>query len=231
MQPLPAPLPDNVLALRDTLPLKPQAITLTGRFVTLIPTDLQRDVETLHLISNGSPLNVGDKHIPAYDADALIWRYMFSGPFESVEAMWAYMQGQVDAPNGLPFTVIDNASGHVVGVFNYLNNAPKDLKIELGSIWYSPLAQRTHANLEATHLALDHAFGLGYRRVEWKCNALNERSRKSALRMGFTFEGIQEAHMIVKGRNRDTAWFRMLTEEWPTAKAHQLTLLNRDYPA
>lgn len=225
----PDPLPADVLALRETLPVKPAAVTLTGQFVTLIPTDLERDVEVLHRISNGSALQVGDKHIPAYDPEEMIWRYMFSGPFESVEAMHTYMKGQVDAPNGLPFTVIDNASGHIIGVLNYLNNAPKDLKIELGSIWYSPLAQRTHANLEATHLALKHAFGLGYRRLEWKCNALNERSRKAALRMGFVFEGIQDAHMIVKGCNRDTAWFRLLAHDWPTVQAQQSALLARVY--
>lgn len=229
MLPINPLLPDDVLALRDSLPVKPVAVTLKGQFVTLVPTELDRDVETLQHISDGSALDVNGKHIPAYDPDELIWRYMFSGPFDSVDAMHAYMKGQVDAPNGLPFTVIDNTSGHIVGVANYLNNAPKDLKIELGSIWYSPLAQRTHANLEATYLMLKHAFSLGYRRLEWKCNNLNERSRKSALRMGFTFEGIQDAHMIVKGRNRDTAWFRILASEWPTIQAQQETLLARTY--
>lgn len=95
---------------------------------------------------------------------------------------------------------------------------PEHLKIELGSIWYSPLVQRTAANTEATYLMLQHAFELGYRRVEWKCNAKNERSRRAALRMGFQFEGIQESHVIIKDRNRDTAWFRVLDREWPDVK-------------
>ncbi len=82
------------------------------------------------------------------------------------------------------------------------------------------------ANPEATFLLLEHAFGLGYRRLEWKCNALNERSRRSALRMGFAFEGIQQAHYIVKGRNRDTAWFRILDHEWPAVRAHLAGLLS-----
>jgi RimJ/RimL family protein N-acetyltransferase len=104
---------------------------------------------------------------------------------------------------------------------------PEHLKVELGSIWYSPLAQRTGANTEATYLMLRHAFGLGYRRVEWKCDALNERSRRAALRMGFAFEGVQEYHYIVKGRNRDTAWFRILDREWPTVKILLERLLDR----
>jgi RimJ/RimL family protein N-acetyltransferase len=111
--------------------------------------------------------------------------------------------------------VTDPRSDQQLGVVNYQANVPEHLKIELGGIWYSPVAQRTGANTEATYLMLDHAFGLGYRRVEWKCDALNERSRHAAERLGFTFEGVQDAHYIVKGRNRDTAWFRMLDSEWP----------------
>jgi RimJ/RimL family protein N-acetyltransferase len=108
---------------------------------------------------------------------------------------------------------------------NFMSNSPEHLKIELGGIWYSPIVQRTAANTEATYLMLNHAFGLGYRRVEWKCNALNERSRRAALRMGFQFEGIQESHMIMKGRNRDTAWFRILVHEWSAVEAHLRALL------
>jgi RimJ/RimL family protein N-acetyltransferase len=100
----------------------------------------------------------------------------------------------------------------------FMSNSPENLKIELGGIWYSPLVQGTHANTEATYLMLGHAFALGYRRVEWKCNDRNYRSRRAALRMGFQFEGIQEAHFIVKGRNRDTAWFRILDHEWVAVK-------------
>ena len=86
----------------------------------------------------------------------------------------------------------------------------------------------TMANLEATYLLLQHAFNLGYRRVEWKCDALNGRSRKAALRMGFKFEGIQESHFIIKGRNRDTAWFRILDSEWPEVEKLLLGLLERN---
>lgn len=224
--PMPAPLPPETLALRDSLPLKPTPVTLTGRFVTLTPTDPDRDAAALYRISDGRALDIGGKHIDAYDAEEQIWRYMFAGPFNAESEMQTHLRALVSLPNGLPFTVIDNASGHAVGMACYLNNAPADLKTELGSIWYSPIAQRTHTNLEATHLLLAHAFGVGYRRVEWKCNALNERSRRAALRMGFTYEGTQEYHMIVKGSSRDTAWFRVLDHEWPSVQAHQRALLD-----
>jgi RimJ/RimL family protein N-acetyltransferase len=121
--------------------------------------------------------------------------------------------------------VCDVESGHPVGVANYMNNVPAHLKVELGSIWYSPIVQRTHANTEATYLMLKHAFELGYRRLEWKCDSMNQRSRRAALRMGFTFEGIQEYHFIIKGRNRDTAWFRILDKEWTDVKQHLENLL------
>jgi RimJ/RimL family protein N-acetyltransferase len=130
----------------------------------------------------------------------------------------AGLQAHVNASNGLCLCVFDLASGRHVGVTNFMNNSPAHLKIELGGIWYSPIIQRTQANTEATYLMLKHAFDLGYRRLEWKCHSHNERSRRAALRMGFKFEGVQESHMIVKGRNRDTAWFRILETEWPEVK-------------
>ena len=211
-------LPEDVLARRGLLPLKPQPVTLEGRKVRLVPLDLDRDTAALYALNNGQPITLSDRHVDAYDADALIWRWMFGGPFANTDEMRAYLKKLVDAPNGLAFCVWDRALNYQVGVACLINNAPADLKIELGSISYSPIAQRTGANTEATYLMLKHVFDLGYRRAEWKCNALNERSRHSALRMGFQFEGIQEAHMIVKNANRDTAWFRLLDHEWPGVK-------------
>lgn len=223
--PLPPPLPDEILAKQKTLPRKLAPVTLTGKTVRLEPYDAARDGAILHTISNGQPFSVGDRHIDAYDSDDLIWRWMNSGTFDTQADFEAYMQRQLDAPDGFPFTVFDIRLNHPVGVANYLANVPEHLKIELGSIWYSPIAQGMGANTEATYLMLDHAFSLGYQRVEWKCNALNERSRRSALRMGFQFEGIQDAHYIVKGRRRDTAWFRILADEWAEKKAHLERLL------
>ncbi len=224
-QPLPPPLAEYVLERRKNLPVKVASVTLEGHYVRLVPLDLEAHTEILYGISNGSPISIGRRSIGAYDAEALIWRWMNGGPFANADEMRTYLRGSVDAPNGLAMCAIDLELNYPVGVATYMNNFPEHLKVELGSIWYSPIAQRTKANLEATYLMLKHAFDLGYRRLEWKCNALNERSRRAALRMGFQFEGIQEAHFIVKGRNRDTAWFRILDSEWGVIKANSESLL------
>ena len=149
---------------------------------------------------------------------------MKGGPFSDRAALGTYLEAQLAAPDMLPLTVHDRVSDIAMGIAVFMSNAPADLKIELGHIWYGPIAQRTGASREATHLMCAHAFALGYRRVEWKCDANNERSRRAALAYGFTFEGIQEAHMIVKGRNRDTAWFRLLDHEWRASVARSRTM-------
>ena len=208
-------LSDEVLDLRRTLPEKPSPVTLEGGIVKLVPLDVERDAEQLFAASDGRSVSWGERSVDEYDPDSSIWRYMPAGPFRDPAGLAAYLRTLVAAPDGLCLCVVDPGSGQRLGVVNYQANAPAHLKIELGGIWYSPVAQGTGANTEAAHLLLEHAFGLGYRRVEWKCDALNERSRRAAERLGFTFEGIQQAHYIVKGRNRDTAWFRMLDHEWP----------------
>lgn len=223
--PVVEPLPDEILAKRATLPLKPNAVTLEGRFVRLQPLDVARDAQKLFEISNGQAVTMGERHVDAYDADTLIWRYMAQTPFTAIEPFTAYLQSQADAPNALCLTVFDIEADQPVGIVNLMSNAPEHLKLELGGIWYSPIVQRTPTNTEATYLMLAHAFGLGYRRVEWKCDALNARSRRAAERMGFVFEGIQEAHFIIKGKNRDTAWFRILDNEWAGVKEHLERLL------
>lgn len=211
-------LPNRVLKRREGLSLKPNDVVMQGRFVCLKPLDLQRDLEALFAVSNGSGIEFDARGKGPYDPDEMIWRYMSGGPFANADELARFLQPQIDAANGLLFCVFDIASGRQVGVCNYMNNFPEHLKIELGNIWYSPIVQRTNANLEATYMLLRHAFTYGYRRVEWKCDALNERSRKAALRMGFKFEGVQEHHFIIKGRNRDTAWYRILDHEWESVK-------------
>jgi RimJ/RimL family protein N-acetyltransferase len=211
-------LADEVLDRRLTLPRKPASVVLEGAVVKLVPLDLERDVAALHAASDGRPHRWGDRRVDSYDPDLLVWRYMPAGPFAEPAELAAYLSTLVEAPDGLCLCVTDPGSGQQLGVVNYQANMPEHLKIELGGIWYSPVAQRSGANTEAAYLLLEHAFGLGYRRVEWKCDALNERSRRAAERLGFTFEGIQESHYIVKGRNRDTAWFRILEREWPDVR-------------
>lgn len=207
-------LPADVLARRDRLPRQVAGVVLTGERVVLRPLDLARDLDALHAVSSGEPFTLGDRHVEAYDPEPLIWRWMKGHTNREPAELRAYLE-LVAQPDTTMFVVCDRPTATPVGVACYMANRPEDLKVELGAIWYGPIAQGTGASREATRLMCGHAFGLGYLRVEWKCDALNERSRRSALSYGFTFEGIQEAHMIVKGRSRDTAWFRMLASEWP----------------
>ncbi len=229
--PIPQPgasLKAAMLAQTTALPRKMAPVTLTGTVIELVPLDVKRDAKALHTISNGLAAAIGERKIEAYDAEEQIWRFMPYGPFADEATMIDYLQSQVTMPNGLALCVRDRATGSPIGIVTYLNNFPEHLKVEIGGIWYSPLAQRTNANLEATYLMLKHAFALGYRRIEWKCDDLNLRSRKAAMRMGFKFEGIQQAHLIVKGRNRDTAWFRILDDEWPDVQAQLEALLAQE---
>jgi RimJ/RimL family protein N-acetyltransferase len=218
-------LPDEVLAQRQLLPRKVNPVTLVGSRVCLLPLDAERDAAAYHARTNGTPITLGSATCPAYDADALVWRFMSAGPFETVAAMQAYLQRLVEMPDGLALAVLDQTTQQIVGITTLMTNLPEHLKIEIGHVSFSPIVQGRGSNTEATYLLLQHAFALGYRRVEWKCNALNERSRRAALRMGFTFEGIQADHVIVKERKRDTAWFRVLASEWPQVQAQLEALL------
>lgn len=213
------PLTPEDLQKAARLPSKPASVSLAGKLVRLEPLNLQRDNAALHRVSSGEAFSLANRTQPAYDADELIWRYMADGPFPTSCKLAAFLKPQVEAVNGLSFCVFSQDLDHQIGVVNYMNCLPTHLKLELGSIWYSPIAQGSGANREATYLLLKHAFELGYRRVEWKCDSLNERSRRSALSMGFKFEGIQDSHFIIKGRNRDTAWYRILSCEWPAVRA------------
>lgn len=221
-------LSENTLAKRSLLPEKPAPITLIGKYVYLEPLVITQDAQPLFDVSNGSPITMRERSINSYDVDALIWRYMFDGPFDTLEDFEACLSTYVHTSNGLCLCVFDIQSNRQIGVANFINNSPTHLKIELGGIWYSPIVQGTQANTEATYLMLKHAFSLGYRRLEWKCDSNNGRSRQAALRMGFKFEGIQQNHMIVKGGNRDTAWYRIIDTEWPEIKEKLEKILYQD---
>jgi RimJ/RimL family protein N-acetyltransferase len=211
-------LDPELLAVRAHLPRKPAAVTLTGPRIELRPLDLATDAEALHAASDGHELHLGSLHAAPYDAERSVWRYLSGGPFADAAALAAWLGLQDAAADGRPFTVVDRATDRPVGVANLMANSPEHLRIELGNIWYSPVVQGAGVNTEATWLLLRHVFGLGYRRAEWKCDSRNLRSRAAALRMGFRFEGIFEQHYIIKGRERDSAWFRMLRHEWPAVE-------------
>lgn len=206
-------LPEASLARRHELVTKPEAVVLVGERVRLRPYG-QADAEELDAISDGRPVTRLGHFVDVYDAEELIWRFMPAGPFSTVEEMSLYQEYVARLPDGRCFVVEDASNGELLGSLSLLANEPLHLKVEIGAVWYTPPAQRSGVNGEATNLILGHAFGLGYQRVEWKCHAGNERSRSAALRIGFRFEGVQEHHMIQKDRYRDTAWFRMLRDDW-----------------
>ena len=128
-------------------------------------------------------------------------------------------------------TIVEKESARPLGIASYLRIHPAEGSIEVGHIHFSTLLQRTTSATESMFLMMQWAFEAGYRRYEWKCNALNQASRKAAQRLGFSFEGIFRQMMIVKGRNRDTAWFAAIDSEWPalkTAFKHYLDEKNFD---
>ncbi|MCM5558694.1 GNAT family N-acetyltransferase [Pleomorphomonas sp. JP5] len=169
------------------------------------------------------PLSVA--HAPdlfaAYSADRAgrMWTYLAVGPFANEAEFGAWVGPLVSSEDPLFFAVVDKANGKPVGIVSYLRIDPVNGSIEVGWVTWSPLMQRSALSTEAHYLLMKHAFeGLGYRRYEWKCNALNMPSMKAAERLGFTYEGTFRQAVIVKGRNRDTAWFSVIDKEWPTLR-------------
>jgi RimJ/RimL family protein N-acetyltransferase len=147
-----------------------------------------------------------------------VWTYMGYGPFSDAAAMSDWIASTVGSDDPRWWTA-DVESGPV-GMAALMNRDRANRRVEIGHIWYSPKVQRTTINTEVAYLLLRESFDrLASRRVEWKCDALNERSRAAALRLGFAFEGVFRNHMIVKGRNRDTSWYAMTDDEWPAVQA------------
>ena len=148
------------------------------------------------------------------------WAHLRYGPFSTLDALAAYVEGLAARPEQPFWAVRPHKSGMAEGWLSLCDIYPADAAIEIGSIWFSPRLQRTRASTEAIFLLLAHAFDdLGYRRLVWRCHALNAASRRAAERYGFVFEGIWRAAAIVNGRQRDTAWYSMLADEWPAHRA------------
>ncbi|MDE0399933.1 MAG: GNAT family protein [Candidatus Poribacteria bacterium] len=194
--------------IKSTVPIDlPQRTDYKGKFIRLLPVNPQTDVTELYHCSHGSV------------SKEQIWTYMSYGPFDSTHDMHKWLEEGARSEDPLFFTVHYLESKQRVGMVSFLNIVSDMRRLELGHIWYSPDSQRSNVNTEAIYLMLCEAFDrLKYRRVEWKCDSLNERSRAAALRLGFKFEGIFRQHIIVKGRNRDTAWYSMLDSEWAAVK-------------
>jgi len=186
----------------------PSRITLEGRLVRLTPLDPVAHADSLYEGSHGN----GREEL---------WRYLFEGPFPNRSAFDAHLKQKAVSEDPLFFAIVDKRSGLAVGHAAYLRITPAHRVIEVGSILFTPSLQKTPGATEAMYLMARHAFeDLGNRRYEWKCDARNAPSRRAALRLGFHFEGIFRQHMIVKGHNRNTAWFAMLDSEWPARKAN-----------
>lgn len=157
-----------------------------------------------------------DLHAAYADAPQ-VWEFLPYGPFNDAGAFadWAMNTAATGDPM---FYTIHDAQGPA-GVASYLRITPQAGTIEIGHLNFSPRLQRTRAATEALSQMIDWAMKAGYRRVEWKCNALNLASRRAAQRLGFSFEGVHRQAAVVKGRNRDTAWFSILDAEWPSLRA------------
>ena len=183
----------------------PRRVTLAGERVTLAPLDLSY-AEALYRSTHGA-------------GKEGLWRYLPDGPFAGLAAFEGELERRARSEDPLYFGILDNASGAAAGWAALLRIEPGHRSIEVGSILFTPALQRTAGATEAMYRMARYVFeDLGYRRYEWKCDALNQPSRRAALRLGFRFEGIFRQHRIVKGRNRDTAWFSMLDSEWPARK-------------
>ncbi len=212
--------PDAADRLRDRAPRAdavtpnppsqtPARTNIEGRWTLLKPVDPAAEASALFAASHR-----------ATDEAETLWRYMPYGPFADEAAFRRWIDGAARSADPLFYTIVDRASGRPVGMASYLNIHPNNGSIEIGHIWFGAAVQRSRVTTEALWLMMRHAMDdLKYRRLEWKCNALNAPSRVAARRLGFRYEGIFYKHLVVKGLNRDTAWYSILDDEWPPIRA------------
>jgi RimJ/RimL family protein N-acetyltransferase len=205
----------------DWRPAKcPRPIELRGLHVVIRPLVANDDAKQLYAAS----------HPPV--GDPALWTYLPDGPYRDPGDLRDALVLAENSEDPLFFTLARLPEEGPAGIASYLRITPEHGVIEIGHIWFGASLRRTTAASEAIYLLASHAFDeLGYRRLEWKCDALNEASRHAAERFGFRFEGVFRNHMVVKGRNRDTAWYAITDGEWPAIGAAFGTWLapeNRD---
>lgn len=184
----------------------PDRRPLIGRTCRLEPLDPTRHADPLFAAV----------HDGRHDA---LWTYLPYGPFADAAAFRDWMERSCLGEDPLFFAIVDSDTGSPLGLAAYLRIDRTNGVIEVGHLVFTPRLQRTRAATEAMYLMMAHAFGLGYRRYEWKCNALNVPSRRAAQRLGFSYEGLFRQALVVKGRNRDTAWYSIVDREWPARRA------------
>ena len=183
-------------------PPRPSRETLAGRLCRLEPLDPARHGDDLYRAN-------------ALDADPRHWTYLPYGPFADREAYRRWMEATCLGDDPLFFAIVDLATGAPAGVASYLRIDPGNGSIEVGHLRFSSRLQRKPAATEAMYLMMRRAFELGYRRYEWKCDALNAPSRAAALRLGLSYEGTFRQAMVIKGRSHDSAWFAATDRDWP----------------
>jgi RimJ/RimL family protein N-acetyltransferase len=183
-------------------PQAPKRQVLTGRTVRLEPIDPVRHAGALYAAN-------------AADRDGRMWTYLPYGPFDDEACYRAWMERTCLGEDPLFFAIVDAITQLPLGLAAYLRIEPRHGVVEVGHLAYSPALQRTQAATEAMYVMMQHAFHLGYRRYEWKCDSLNAPSRAAAQRLGFSFEGIFRQAVVTRGRNRDTAWYSIIDRDWP----------------
>jgi RimJ/RimL family protein N-acetyltransferase len=183
-------------------PSPPRRAAIEGGYCRLEPLDVAVHAPDLFAANQHDELGVN-------------WTYLPYGPFESYDNYCRWMEATCLGDDPLFFAIRDLKTGEATGLASYLRIDPKNGSIEVGHLNYSPKLQKSVAATEAMYLMMREAFAMGYRRYEWKCNALNAPSRVAALRLGLTFEGVFRQHTVVKGRNRDSAWYAAIDIEWP----------------
>jgi len=184
----------------------PDAVTLPGRYCTLEHLDPDKHVPDLYAAYAAAP-------------DARDWTYLPYGPFPALEAYREWATAASKSRDPRHYAVIDNATHRAVGTMSLMRHDPANGVIEVGNVVFSRALQRTPISTEAQFLFMRYVFDeLGYRRYEWKCDNLNEPSRKSAERLGFSYEGTFSQAVVYKGRNRDTAWYAITDQRWPTVR-------------
>ena len=184
--------------------LVPSREALKGQYVTLEPQDANRHAAELYEASHGS------------EQGLRIWDHLTYGPWADVASYAATLRAQSASLDPVFYAIRSNETGRACGQASFLDIHAQNGVTEIGHIWFGPELQRTRAATEALFLMLKYAMDeQGYRRMQWRCNALNAKSRSAARRLGFRFEGIFYNHLIFKGVNRDTAWYSILDDEWP----------------
>ena len=198
--------PIGALVPRWVAPKFPPYEIIEGRLCRIEPLIPDRDSISLYEANS-------------LDKEGRMWTYLPYGPFASFELYRSWLRVSVLTSDPQFYAIIDKSTQKAIGVAAYLRIDPKNGSIEVGHLNFSPLMQKTAIATEAMFLMMQRAFNLGYRRYEWKCNALNKPSRLAAQRLGLSYEGVFRNATVSKGRNRDTAWYAAIDEEWPALQA------------